>query len=122
MERKARKARDKSFLCGLYGLRVPLPLIGHIGDQCDLPRAFDRRLQLALVHGAGARNAARQNLAALGHERPNQLHVLVIDVVDLVRAELADLAPAKQRAALALLFVPGFLVAAAAASTAAAAV
>src|SRR5260221_11443934 len=93
-------------------------LVRHVRDQRDLPRALDRRLQLALVHRAGARDPARQDLAALGHERPDQLHVLVVDVVALVRAELADLAPAEHRPALALL-VAGLLVRAAAAAAAA---
>src|SRR5438067_4867772 len=82
----------------------------------DLARALDRDLQLALVHRARAGDSARQNLAALGHERPDQLHVLVVDVVDLVRAELADLAPAEERTALALFLVARFLVAGAAAA------
>src|SRR5712671_6273521 len=82
-------------------------LVRDIRDQRNLPRALDRGLQLPLVHRARARDAPRQNLAALGHERPDQLHVLVVDVVDLVRTELADLAPAEQRAPLPLLFVAG---------------
>src|SRR6266446_3963654 len=98
-----------------------IPLVRHIRNERDLSRALDRSLQLPLVHRARARNAARQNLAALGHEGPDELDVLVVDVVDLVRAELADLAPAEQRASLALLFVAGFLVAGAAAAAAPAA-
>src|SRR5947209_17560787 len=93
--------------------------IRHVRNQRDLARALDRGLQLALVHRAGARDAPRQDLAALGHERSDQLHVLVVDVVDLVRAELADLATAEQRAALSLFLVARFLVAAAAAAAAA---
>src|SRR5262249_27221415 len=77
-------------------------LVCHVRNERDLARALDRRLQFALVHRAGARDAPRQDLAALGDERPDQLHVLVVDVVDLVRAELADLAAAEQRATLAL--------------------
>src|SRR4051812_5061526 len=96
-------------------------LLRHVRDEGDLAGALDRRLQLALVLGAGAGNASRQDLAALGHERPDQLHVLVVDVVDLVRAELADLATAEQRAALSLFLVARLLVPGAAASTAAAA-
>src|SRR4051812_30655621 len=96
-------------------------LLRHIRNERDLAGALDRRLQLALVLGAGAGNAPRQDLAALRHERPDQLHVLVVDVVDLVRAELADLAPAEQRAALSLFLVARLLVAGAAAPAAAAA-
>src|SRR4051812_7880074 len=88
--------------------------IRHVRDERDLTGALDRRLQLALVHRAGPGDPARQDLAALGHERTNQLRVLVVDVVDLVRAELADLAAAEQRAALTLRLVAGLLVALAA--------
>src|SRR5262245_17076151 len=89
-------------------------LVRHVRDQRDLARALDRRLQLALVHRAGARDAPRQDLAALRDERADQLDVLVVDVVDLVRAELADLAAAEERAALSLRLVAALLVALAA--------
>src|SRR5262245_40572418 len=93
--------------------------ICHIRNQRDLTGALDRGLQLALMHRAGARDAARQNLAALGDERPDELHVLVVDVVDLVRAELADLAAAEEGPALALPLLARLLVAALAAAAAA---
>src|SRR3981081_2671174 len=92
----------------------PFPAsVRHVRNQCDLARALDRRLQLPLMHRACARDAPREDLAALGNERADQLHILVIDVVDLVRTELADLATTEQRAALPLFLVAGFLVAAA---------
>src|ERR1700730_7447254 len=102
---------------------VPLVsrLVRHVRNQRDLARALDCRLQLPLMHGARARDAPREDLAALGHERPDQLDVLVVDVVDLVCAELADLATTEERAALALFLVAGFLVAAASPAAAAAA-
>src|SRR5258706_5082732 len=92
--------------------------IGHIRNERELAGAFDRRLQLALVHRTRARDPARQNLAALGNERPEQLHILVIDVVNLIRAELADLAPPEHRPALACLLFLVFLVFVAAAAAA----
>src|SRR5438067_12806110 len=96
-------------------------LVGHIRNQRDLARALDRGLQVALVHRARAGDAARQDFAALRHERADQLDVLVIDVVDLVRAELAHLAAPEQRPPLALRLVARLLVAPAAAAAAAAA-
>src|SRR5438067_9815747 len=96
-------------------------LVGHIRNQRDLARALDRGLQVALVHRARAGDAARQDFAALRHERADQLDVLVIDVVDLVRAELAHLAATEQRPPLALRLVARLLVAPAAAAAAAAA-
>src|SRR4051812_11673603 len=94
---------------------IPLS-VRHVRDQRNLAGALERRLQLALMHRARARDAPRQDLPALRHERAQQLHVLVIDVVDLVCAELANLAAAEHRPALSLLLVRGLLVAAAAAA------
>src|SRR5437764_231628 len=105
----------------MTSMAVLPPSLGYVWNQRDLPGSLDRRLQLPLVHRAGARDAARQDLPALGHERADQLDVFVVDVVDLVRAELADLAPPEQRAALTLRFVAALLVCTAAAAAAAAA-
>src|SRR5207244_194464 len=91
----------------------------YVRHERNLPRTLDRRLQFSLVHRAGTRDAPRQNLPALGDERTDQLDVLIVDVVDLVRTELAHLSPAEERPALALRFVGGFLVAAATAAAAA---
>src|ERR1700681_927467 len=101
---------------------VSASLVCDVRNQGDLARALDRRLQLALVHRARARDTPRQDLAALRHERPQQLHVLVVDVVDLVRTELAHLSAAEHRPALTLFLVarllpPGAAPAAAAATT-----
>src|SRR5712691_10328924 len=82
-------------------------LFSNVRYQRQLAGPLDGRLQLALVRGAGARNPARQNLAPLRHEGPQQLHVLVVDVVDFVGAELTDLSAPEQRAPLAVLFIAG---------------
>src|SRR5436190_6193080 len=82
---------------------LPTRLLGRVRDERQLARAHQRYPQLPLVQCAGARDTARQNLRALRHEREQQLGVLVVDVVDLVRAELAHLAAAEHRAALAVL-------------------
>src|SRR5256885_1900360 len=66
---------------------------------------------------ARARNTPRQDFAAFGDKRSQQLHVLVVDVVDLVRAELAHLAAPEHRTALALLLFLVLLVGAAATAT-----
>src|SRR5688500_16485650 len=69
---------------------------------------------------ARAGNPPRQHLAALGDEAAQQLDVLVVDVVDLVRAELADFAPAEKSAATALVAALRVLVAGLAAAARAA--
>jgi len=58
-----------------------------------MPRALDRRGQLALILRAHARDAAVKDLAAIRDEAPQKEDVLVIDVFDLLRAEGADLSP-----------------------------
>src|SRR5436309_3050184 len=98
---------------------IGVSLIRHVRNERDLTGALDRQLQLPLVHGSRARDAPRQDLAPLWHERSQQLHVLVVDVVDLVRAELADLPAAEHGTALADLLVARFLVLVPAASAAA---
>src|SRR6185436_11483450 len=54
---------------------------------------------------------ARQYLATLGDEAAQQLDVLVVDVVDLVRAELADFTAAEKTAATTLVAALGVFVA-----------
>src|SRR5688572_24082964 len=79
------------------------PLFRRVRDERQLARPHQRHAQLPLVQGAGPGDAPRQDLGALGHERQQQPRVLVVDVVDLVAAELADLPPAEHRAALSVL-------------------
>jgi hypothetical protein len=58
-----------------------------------MPRALDRDSQRALVPGAGAKLAARLDLASLGDVAAQARRVLVVDLPDLVDTEPADLAP-----------------------------
>src|SRR5688500_9806874 len=79
-------------------------LIGGVRDQRQLAGALQRDLQLALPLRARARETPRLDLAALRHELHQQPYVLVVDVVDLLRLELADAtaaeaAPAARRTA-----------------------
>src|SRR5262245_19461744 len=71
------------------------PLSGSVGrerQESDVARALDRGHQASLVHRAGPRDAAWQDLAPLRNETLQQPHVLVVDVLDLLVAELAELA------------------------------
>src|SRR5262245_26476800 len=70
----------------------------HIRHERELTRTLDRRLQLALVQRTRARDPARLDLPALGQERRQQPDVLVVDVIDLLSAELAH-APAPEETA-----------------------
>src|SRR5712692_1772524 len=71
------------------------PLLGCLGQERDRARPPDGAGELALVPRAAAGDAARGDLAALGHEVLEPTHVLVVDELHLIHAELADLAPAK---------------------------
>jgi hypothetical protein len=71
----------------------------HVRQQGHRARALDGVSQLALMARAAARDATRNDLAALGDEAPQPANVLVVDEIDLVRAELADF-PAPEATAL----------------------
>src|SRR5687767_4834705 len=64
---------------------------GHVRQQRHRACALDGVSQLALVSRAAARDAAGNDLAPLGDEAAQPAHVLVVDEIDLVRAELTDL-------------------------------
>src|SRR5581483_4446141 len=62
------------------------------GQERDVAGSFDRFRQQPLVRRAGSCEPTRHDLSPLGDELAHQLHVLVIDNVDLLGAELAHLA------------------------------
>ena len=61
--------------------------------QRQLACALDRPRDLHLVAPAGARDAARADLALLGDELAQRGDVLVVDLLDFVAAVLTGLAP-----------------------------
>jgi hypothetical protein len=63
--------------------------------QGDVACALDGHAQPALVAGAYARHAARQNLSALLHELREDVRALVVDEIHLLDAELANFLLAK---------------------------
>src|SRR5262245_33594189 len=68
---------------------------GHVRQERHRAGPLDGVRQLALMPGAAARDPTRNDLAALRDQAAQAPDVLVIDEVDLVRTELADLAPAE---------------------------
>src|SRR5215471_12439181 len=64
-----------------------------VRQQRHRARALDGVGDLPLVAGTTPRDAPGNDLAALGHQALESSHVLVIDEIDLLRTELADLAP-----------------------------
>src|SRR5215208_1987570 len=68
-----------------------------VGQQREEARALDRVRQLALVAGGGAGDARRDDLAGLVDEVLEHFDVLVVDPLDLLGGEAAELAAAEQR-------------------------
>src|SRR5262245_487686 len=60
-------------------------------QQRNVARPFDGHAKPALMARANTGHAARQNLPALLHELGKNIRALVVDQVDLLDAELADL-------------------------------
>src|ERR1700736_3359151 len=68
-------------------------------EQRDVASLLDGARQPALVCGAHAGQAAGNDLAPLCDKLLQQAHVAVVDGVDLLHAELADLLAAEELAA-----------------------
>src|SRR5439155_2605819 len=71
-----------------------------VRQQCELTRALDSARDLHLMAAAGAGDAPGADLALLRDEPAQGRHVLVVDLLDLVAAVLAGLAPPAARASL----------------------
>src|SRR3974390_2519504 len=67
-----------------------------VRQQGHIARALDRRRQLALVMRARARDPGRDDLAVLTDEVLQQIDILVVDPLDLLRGEAAELAALEQ--------------------------
>ncbi len=72
-------------------------LLHDVGQQAQVAGALDRLGQLTLLLGADRGDAARDDLAALGHEALQQAHVLVVDDRGVLGRERAGLAAAEKR-------------------------
>ncbi len=68
-----------------------LGLVAHVGQKSNLTSTLDSGVELVLVLCTGAGNAAGKDLCALGDELSQLRNVLVIDAVNLVRTEDANL-------------------------------
>src|SRR5438445_11376001 len=85
-------SKDEIHLCCSPRLRVSAVKALPRGkwQQRNVARPLDRRRQSALVRCAYSSEPTRHDLAPLCHKLAEQTHVLIVDVVDLFHAELAD--------------------------------
>src|SRR5690606_21209594 len=67
-----------------------------VRDQGQVTGALDRGGQLALVARLGAGHAARDDLAGLGQVLAQGVEILVVDLLDALGSELAELAAAEE--------------------------
>src|ERR1700691_4364445 len=79
------------------GQRLLLP--DDVRQQTEEPRALDGAREFTLLLGGNRGDAARHDLAALGHVTHQQLGILVVDLRRIRTRERAGLAAAEKRTA-----------------------
>src|SRR5262249_16188241 len=89
--RRPTEATSSSKMTFMLGVLV----CRHVRQQRYRARTLDPVGQLALVPRATAGDATRNDLTALSDEAAEATHVFVVDEVDLVRTELANLPASK---------------------------
>ncbi len=72
-------------------IRPELTLVGRIREQGDVTGALERDREAPLVTSAGSRDATGQDLASLANEAAKPGDLLVVDEVDLLHTEVANL-------------------------------
>src|SRR5438067_9821002 len=72
-------------------IRPELTLVGRIGEQGDVTGALERDREAPLVTRAGSRHATGQDLASLADEAAKARDLLVVDEMDLLHTEIANL-------------------------------
>ena len=66
-------------------------LVGNVGKKCHLARSLDSGGELSLVKSAGTGNASGEDLCSLGNELSELSNILVVNSLNLVLAEDANL-------------------------------
>src|SRR2546425_7600385 len=77
---------------------APLSVRRDVRNQGHRPRTLDSVRELALMPGTATRDTSGDDLPALGDEVAKATDILVVDEVNLVRAEFADLPPTEPAA------------------------
>ena len=66
-------------------------LVGYVGEKSHLTSSLDSNSKLSLVKSASSANTSGENLCSLGDKLSKLGYVLVIDAVNLILAEDANL-------------------------------
>ena len=80
-------------------------LVGNVGKKCHLTCSLDSGGELSLVKSAGAGYTSGEDLSSLGNELSELCYILVIDSVNLILAEDANLLSSVHRTEGALILV-----------------
>ena len=68
-----------------------LLLVGNVGEKCHLASSLNSYGELSLVKSAVAGNTSGEDLCSLGNELSELCNILVINVVNLILTEDANL-------------------------------
>ena len=66
-------------------------LVADVGDECHVACSLYSNGQLALMKSAGAGDSSGKDLGTLAYALLKSGNVLIVDMIDLIGAELADL-------------------------------
>jgi hypothetical protein len=83
-----RKQKGFRFLGSLFLFTV---LVGYVGKKRHLTSSLDSGGKLSLVKSAVAGNSSGENLCSLGNELSELRNILVVDAVNLILTEDANL-------------------------------
>src|SRR6266481_9741341 len=89
----------KKLVRGAYAADQGICLANDVRQQTEETRALDGAREFALLLGGHGGDAARHDLAALGHVTHQQLGILVVDLRRIRTREWAGLAAAEKRTA-----------------------
>ena len=84
-------SKEKSTLLFEQSALKKLILVGHVGKKSHLSSSLDSGGELSLMKSAGAGYASGEDLCSLGNELSELCNVLIIDSLNLVLAEDANL-------------------------------
>ena len=91
------------FASGLFLLLFVL--VGDVRQKCYLSCTLDSGVDLALMLCTSTRNSSRKDLTSLRNELTQTRNVLVIDIVDMLRAEYANFLSLAVRTEAASIFI-----------------
>ena len=82
----------------ILSYNTKLKLVRNVGEKCHLASSLDSCSKLSLVKSAGAGYTSGEDLSSLGNKLSELCNILVIDAVNLILTEDANLLSSVKRA------------------------